>query len=693
MEWYQKQFRRNLVDMHIEDWDPVFLSKFDPERYVELLKKGKIGAPMLYFQSHVGLCYWPTKTGKMHTAFIGREDAMKRVERGCHEAGMNVIGYYSLIYNNWAHQNHSDWRMVDAEGAHSRSDGSRYGLCCPNNLNYRAFTEQQIEELCAYFDFEGIFMDMLFWPMICHCPSCQARWEKEVGGPLPDKVDWHDQRWLTYQKKRSDWMGEYALWATATLQKYKPGVAVEHQYSTIMHDWRYGVNENMAIASTYAGGDLYGGIEQASFACKAYYNVTRSQPFEYMTSRCYPALNEHTTMKSLDMLKQSVAMTFLHHGACLLIDAIDPVGTMDERVYDRIGQVFDDLGRYEPWLTWGEQAYDVALYYDLNGKYNPEAPVVPVNDPKVDRSNPMQNALLGAARSLRAHHIPYGVVNNWQFDKFQKAKVLALCDVPAFEPDKVQKVLDFVRDGGGLYLSGHSSPELVKELFGLTFSGQTPEGVTYVAPEGEGAHLMDGLYTSDYPLVMFEPQMQATGTLKGEMLGSLVLPYTMPRMMECVDTKPGVEPGPFVSIHSNPPGIHTGKTAIAMVRYGKGVAAWNAAPIEKPDREQHAEIFARTISRLAGGSFAVRSDAPENVECVLFDVPEHGAKLVGLIDVQEAFRIQPVGGFTVSVRMDSAPKKAYLLPGGEPLPCEWANGWAKVRLEGLHIFSMFVVEC
>ncbi len=56
MEWYQRQWRRNLVDMHIEDWDEEFLSKFDPDEYVRLLKLGNIGAPMLYFQSHVGLC-------------------------------------------------------------------------------------------------------------------------------------------------------------------------------------------------------------------------------------------------------------------------------------------------------------------------------------------------------------------------------------------------------------------------------------------------------------------------------------------------------------------------------------------------------------------------------------------------------------------------------------------------------------
>ena len=52
--------------------------------------KGKIQNAMMYFQSHVGYCYFPTKTGHMHKAFIGREDAMKRLVELCREGGISV---------------------------------------------------------------------------------------------------------------------------------------------------------------------------------------------------------------------------------------------------------------------------------------------------------------------------------------------------------------------------------------------------------------------------------------------------------------------------------------------------------------------------------------------------------------------------------------------------------------------------
>ena len=137
--WYRQAFRRNLVDMHIEDWDDRFLSAFDPAAYADNLKKAHIQAPMLYLQSHVGHCYFPTRTGHMHNALRGREDLMRQLVDRCHAEGMYVVGYYSLIYNTVEEDRHPDWRIVTSDGRSRREHGSRYGLCCPNNPDYRAF--------------------------------------------------------------------------------------------------------------------------------------------------------------------------------------------------------------------------------------------------------------------------------------------------------------------------------------------------------------------------------------------------------------------------------------------------------------------------------------------------------------------------------------------------------------------------
>lgn len=39
--WFERDFRRNLVDMHIEDWDERFLSLFRPEEICGTFEEGE----------------------------------------------------------------------------------------------------------------------------------------------------------------------------------------------------------------------------------------------------------------------------------------------------------------------------------------------------------------------------------------------------------------------------------------------------------------------------------------------------------------------------------------------------------------------------------------------------------------------------------------------------------------------------
>ncbi|GHV46581.1 hypothetical protein AGMMS49546_34840 [Spirochaetia bacterium] len=704
-EWYQRRFRRNLIDMHIEEWDKSFLSRFEPDDYFNNLVKANVNAPMIYFQAHTGLCYWPTKTGKMHAAFEGREDAMRKLVDKCYGAGMDVIAYYSLVYNNWAYEQHPDWQLRNVNNHGSRYNGNRYGLCCPNSQGYRDFTAKQIAEFSDYFRFEGIFLDMTFWPMVCYCDSCKARWEKEVGGEMPKVVDWNDPKWLTFQRKRIEWLGEFAQFATAEIKKHKPNCAVEHQYSTgVNHFWRFGVTENISQASDYAGGDLYGGIAEQSYACKVYYNLTRNQPFEYMTSRCYPKLREHTTNKSMDLLRLSVMLTYMHHGACLLIDAIDPVGTIDNRVYKKIGEIFRETEPYEPYFSIGKPVSDVGLYLNLFGRMDPLANGVPVGQANDSSTSPHEKAVMEAAESLRSHHVPYSVLNNWKLELLPNVKVLVLSDIPFMDDKEISAIKDFIRNGGSAYISGRTCPKLVEDIFGIKYEGFTEHTVTYISPTREGIPVMQGEYTREYPLVMFEQQAQYSGKPSGVVFGTTTLPGTVPNPANDfinIATQPGDTQKDlnssvyrFVSIHSNPPVIFTDKPAMFMTDYGKGSVFYSALPIERAKREQHSDIFAGIIKLLLKGAVPAFSsnDAPETVECIMFEDKEKGVKLLGLVNIQDSFHTIPVKDFTISVQAETAPKEVVLLPKKDPVPFQYKDKLVYIHIRSLSLYSMFLLQ-
>lgn len=45
--WIEGNYRRNLMDMHIDDWNEEFLSKIDVDEYVDALKDAGIQAAMV----------------------------------------------------------------------------------------------------------------------------------------------------------------------------------------------------------------------------------------------------------------------------------------------------------------------------------------------------------------------------------------------------------------------------------------------------------------------------------------------------------------------------------------------------------------------------------------------------------------------------------------------------------------------
>ena len=69
--WIKGNYRRNLMDMHIDDWNPEFLSKINVKEYVEALKDAGVQAAMVKGKPHTGLCYYPTKVGRMHRGLKG----------------------------------------------------------------------------------------------------------------------------------------------------------------------------------------------------------------------------------------------------------------------------------------------------------------------------------------------------------------------------------------------------------------------------------------------------------------------------------------------------------------------------------------------------------------------------------------------------------------------------------------------
>ena len=151
--WYERAWRRAVIDMHIPDWDEKFLSEFDPDQYVAMLCQSRAQSVVMYAQSHVGLFNYPTKVGQPHRSLRGRDIVAELIER-CHQHDIAVVLYTSVIHDRWAADQHPDWRIVHPNGR-PFGLGSRHGFVCPNSP-YRDYVKAWVDEIAQRYAFDNI---------------------------------------------------------------------------------------------------------------------------------------------------------------------------------------------------------------------------------------------------------------------------------------------------------------------------------------------------------------------------------------------------------------------------------------------------------------------------------------------------------------------------------------------------------
>lgn len=687
--WYSNRYRRHLCDMHIEDHDGRFLSEFSPEEYVENLKRAHIDVAMLYLQAHTGLCYYPTKTGVMHRAFEGREDMMRRTAELCHENDIKVVGYYSIIYNTREHDRHPEWRMLTSNGRSVRENRelylskndfgmvkqSRYGRLCPNRPGHREFVYAQIDEMLDCFDLDGIFFDMPFWSHPCYCPSCQARWRERYGTEMPVDPTPGSRDYIRLCDALYTWMGEFVSGIAAYVKGKAPELAVEFNYAHgVAGGMRTGCGEEVNDACDYCGGDLYGNIYYHDFSCKFFKNATRNQPFEYMFTRAKPGLSMHTMTKTLEQMKTAIAVTAAHHGATLVIDAIDPVGTLDSRVYERLGQMFDFQKPYEPYFR-GEMVEDIGIYFGIRSKSG-------------DHGEPYSSVsgATGIAETLIRRHIPYGVTGTFHEICGYRAMIASM--LAETETRDIDRLCDYVRDGGTLYLSGGRNRRLIEELTGAKFvldsdgymAARTEEDQLYLAPTARTLPLFGG-FNEKYPLPWRGTAPILTPRDPADVAATFTLPFTPSRAAE------------YTSIHANPPGTPTDIPAMLICDYGKGHVIWSAVPIECGGMPEYGDILLALLYDTANidpAAFSFRTTAPGNVELTLF--ASEGEKLLSCVVLTDDVDSYLIASFTVRVKCNNVPRSVTLLPDGKPVRFTYRDGYVSFRTRKLHIFDMYRIE-
>lgn len=689
--WYKNIYRRAVIDQHITDANADFLASFDAEHYVGMVRRSNAQVMFMYAQSVVGQAFYPSKVAPVHANLNGRNLPQEVIDEA-RRHGLKVVLYMSLVWDTWACRNHDDWKVKDTHGRGIADDISstathRAGLCCVNSP-YRDYTRDLTREICETFDVEGIRMDMTFWPRPCYCRHCRRRYAEEVGGEIPEIINWEDPRWVAFQRCRERWMAEFAERQTATALAANPDLSVEHQASSIPHEagWRFGVDSRLALQNTYLQGDFYGGTIQGSLVRKLFYNLSPNRPVGFETCVSISLAN-YTAIKPRGLLEAAACSAIADGCAFIYITCIDPVGTLEPTTYERMGEIWGRTRHYEPHMG-GELQQDVAVYYSLNSKCNFADNGKHVEGPGLAPSSSHTDAVVGACRALRDAHVPFGVITDTSLDQLARHKVIVLPDVLMMNEEEVSAFREYVRQGGKLYASrntslvtrdGHRQDDfMLNDVFGLHYSGETVDTFTYLAPVETSDELFAPA-TRQHPAGLDETQLIVKPDADTTTLATITLPYTVP-----------ADSIVFTSLHNDPPGFRTQMPGIIRNEFGEGSVIYVTSGIERHEHLQ--DIFLGLVRELCD-DYSFEADAPPVVEVTLFDQPDRGRLLANLVNFQDVFPQVPVHHARLRLALDGrTARRASLLPDGEELEFSVAEGMAEIAVPPFETFAMLALE-
>lgn len=668
-------YSRLLIDNHISDRKPEYMSRFAPREYVRMVRMTGVESSMVYACDHNGNCYYPARTGHMHAGLCGRDIFGETVEL-LGQSGIVPVAYYTVVYHNESALSHPEWRMRDSRGAEREG---RYRFSCPNHPGYRKFCMEQLGEILHY-PLGGIFIDMTFWPLVCCCDACRAAY----GKPVPEIIDWNDPEWVDFQRFREYSLAEFARQLTGHVKTLRPELPATCQFSPVLHGWRFGLSSELAAANDYSSGDFYGGKLQQRLGAKVFAAYSRRTPYEFMTSRCV-TLFDHTSTKSDEELYLHAVTTLLNGGAYFFIDAINPDGTLEESFYRRLRGIVRKLepfreviARHRPHLSAG-----TGIYFSLASNINTATNGIRLFDLNQSGGNMnrhnciVTDETLGFGEILNRMHIPYRILTD-RTEDFSGLKTIIVPHAAYLSAAEVERLREFVRNGGMLLAtgptslydrSGHSTGNFqLADVFGIDYSGQDSDRVNYL-------ETADGIFSgyTPSPLVTARP-----GT---DVHGFAVLP----------DFPPG-DPDAYASIHSDPPGIRTGYAGLTENRFGQGSCFYLYSALAAERHCSQQSLLRKLLERCAPVFVTASRNLPESVELTLLESEDRRTLLLGIVNYQEELPNIPLIDVEFTVRLPVNPTRIIRASDGREIPSDYRNDELTLRLERLDHAELFILN-
>jgi hypothetical protein len=491
------KYRQVHLDFHTSEKIDEIGKKFTKEQFQKALKEGCVDSITLFSKCHHGWAYHPSSANEIHPHL--HFDLLGKQIEAAHEIGVKTPVYLSAGLDEKIARRHPEWlvRTKDDSMLWTKSflEPGYHKLCI--NTPYLEYLLNQISEVCANYEADGIFLDII-GVQPCYCISCLETMQQEGMDPL------NEDHVLALAERV---YANYTRQVRETIDRIKPGLPVFHNGGHIRRGRRdlAGGNTHLELESLPTGGWGYD-----HFPLSAAYARTLNMSYLGMTGKFHTSWGEFGGYKHPNALRYEVALSAANGAGVSIGDQLHPSGEMDMATYSLIGRAYRELKEKEPWLVEAENIADIAVLSieAVQERYNTTKERTPVESD------------VGAVRILLEGHYLHNVIDS--DEDFTKYKVILLPDAVLLEEELKKKLLQYVAQGGKILATGKSGLDRSKAHFELDF------GVSYL---GENHYCPDyfrpGFQLPDWEnaaFVMYSPGYNIEN-LSGQELGSRENPY------------------------------------------------------------------------------------------------------------------------------------------------------------------------
>lgn len=685
---YQLKPKMLFCDWHM----PGFLPEvtIDYEEYFDQIRR--TGAQSLIFQVKTahGAAFAPTEVGFTNKAMQG--DLFGEVCHRAKAAGLEFIAYYNMVLSWELHERHPEWEQVGQDGTPLRM--FLYPTQCMSNEAFGEHVRAHMAEVTERYPIDGWFLDLQYFsPEGCFCAACQEKFRARFGYELKPE-DFMIENWLDFYSYQVDRREQFIRAAMDQCNSVRPGLS-----------WSWNgcgnpvsISETLHLGADYLSTEAhppeYLHADHATRYCEAL-----GKPFTLFMPESQGSWGDWT-VTTPETIKGLSAIA-LAHGGSLNINHVpypcgDYAGKVPQPIWDTITETFRFVAERE---KYSRGKHPVPVVAVLHSPRNARLLTAMARTKQWQHLQyetfSTEHAL---AQLLMETHTPWEIrIEDMPLEDMKRYELLILPYVPHVSDELAAKLREYVRGGGKLIASYHTSlfnaagqqqdNFALADLFGVDYESTSPYSVSYL----DG---LDPLFAPEVPAMPLLLKDAASGALnpRNHVLytrareGGRVLAWTMDPVVES-----DFEGGRFVYHDHAPPAYRTAFPGIMLNRFEAGQVIYLPSPFFKAYATKRSpflrEVFRKLVQQVLGVSQRVHLTGPVSIKHALLEDEDgwllhliHAQKQTDSMYLDSFYRPDPI---TVRVRPGWVVQEAKELLSQEAYEVRQDGEWNEFTVPGI----------